>query len=183
MDAKNILKKHKKNNGQSLLEFAILLPIIVLMIQILIETESAISTAIVNQKFARGTLHFLMFNHRNYPEFQFAKKNDDGNFKRRYWVGVDDHVAPPGQNGTVKPYAPVRPIGLVKRLPSDAENEPPQSEYPDIQERKYLRIRPLTYTCLPPLAVNQNGLLAEGNMREDTFLQGGAYGEICSPKF
>lgn len=85
-------KIQSRRKGQSMLEFAILLPILVLLFQILIETESAVSSAIVNQKYARSTLNYLMFNHRQYMEFKFSRNRENGNYHRRYWVGVDDKI-------------------------------------------------------------------------------------------
>jgi hypothetical protein len=165
-----VAKKKNRKRGQSMLEFALLVPIIVLMLQILIETESAVSTAIVNQKYSRNTMQFLMFNHRNYLERHFVAKKSDASYLTRYWIGVSNDVMTNESAGAaVKPKAPLRPIGLVKKLPSDADSEQPQTEYDDIEERKYLRIRTSIFTCVPPLSVNNNGLLAEGNMREDTF--------------
>ncbi len=157
--------RRKRRSGQSMLEFAVLLPIFVLLLQVLVQVEMAISTAIVNQKYARGTLHFLMFNHRNYMEMKFLTKND-GTLMRRFWVGVDDKINY-GAATTVKPEAPTRFIGQPRqKLPEDGLA---QVEYDEINRRQKVRIRVTAFTCIPPLAANGQNLLTEDNMREDTF--------------
>ncbi len=148
-----------------MLEFAILLPIVVLLLQVLVQVEMAISTAIVNQKYARGTMHYLMFNHRNYMELKFLAKGD-GTYMRRFWIGVDDKINY-GASTTVKPAAPTRFIG--KRGQKLPEDDLAQTEYDEISRRQKVRIRVTAFTCIPPLAANDQKLLAEDNMREDRF--------------
>lgn len=154
----------KKRRGQSMLEFALLLPVIVLMLQILMEAESAISTAIVNQKYARSTMHWLFFNHRNYMELSRFHL-DAGILKRRFWVGVDDKVSYGQPDADIKPVAPIRKIGRLK----SSQDETAGAEFEEITERKDVRVRSTTFTCLPPTAVKGIQLLTEKGMEEDTF--------------
>lgn len=172
-----VARKRCRKKGQSLLEFALLMPIIVMMIQVLIQVESAISTGIVNQKYARSTLHYLMFNHRNYMEYKRFLPMDDGAYMRRYWVGVDDKTNyGSGNASAIRPEAPVRKIGRQK----PSEDDTAQAEYPDVQNRQNVRVRVTTFTCIPPLGAKDAGLFTEGYMREDTF--SGSY-KYCSSTY
>lgn len=173
MDVKN--KKHSKKRGQSMLEFALLLPLIILIFKIMIETQTAISTAIVNQKYARGSMHYLFFNHRT-PELFFAMGQDK--VLRRYWVGISDNIIF-GQQENIRPIAPERPIGGLGKGP--IIEEPAQTEYEDITERQRVRVRVTSFTCFPPIAVNGTQLLSESNIVEDTFI-GSSY-QYCSTSF
>lgn len=166
-------KKHvqKKQSGQSMLEFAFLVPILMGFFLILVHVEEAMVTAITNQKYARSQLHFLFFNHRYYPEWHFLEKEK---FFGRFWVGVSDrsHFG----DADPKPLAPTRNISFFldkKKLPED---EQPQSEYvPDgggLNRRKNVRVRVVAFTCIPPLALNSNSLFTEGNLGENTFVSG-----------
>ncbi len=170
-----ITDANRKKRGQSMLEFALLLPLILLVFKIMIETQSAMNTAIVNQKYARGSMHFLFFNHRNYPELKFAQ-DSDGKTHRRHWVGISDNILFGLPSDQLIPKAPERSIGgLSKGPPID---EPPQTEYEEIAERQRVRIRVTSFTCIPPLAVNGTQLLTESNLQEGAFI-GNAY-TYCS---
>lgn len=175
MDVKKNI--HSKKRGQSMLEFALLLPIIILIFKIMIETQSTMNTAIVNQKYARSSLHYLFFNHRVYMELVFTKLAS-GKMARRYWVGISDNILF-GQQENIQPKAPERPIGGLGKGP--VVEEPPQTEYDEITERQRVRIRVTAFTCLPPIAVNGTQLLSESHLVEDTFI-GSSY-QYCSTSF
>ncbi len=172
MVVRRALRK-KQAIGQSMVEFALLVPVLILFFQILIQAENAISTAIVNQRYAKATLHFLAFNHRNYMELKYVR-SDEGKFMGRYWVGVDDKVNfEEPQN--IQPSAPIRTIG---RQPG-SDDGASQAEYPEVQSRQKVRVRVTAFSCLPPHSIKPGFLLSEGNMEEDTFLAG-RY-PYCSP--
>jgi len=153
----------RKQRGQSLVEFAFLVPIIIGMLQILVQVENAISTAIVNEKYSRGTLHFLAFNHRYYPEKKFLKLNDGG-FMGRWWVGVDDNVNLESGSDIV-PHAPERKIGLIPGA-NDGETG---AEFEDVTSRQKIRIRVTSFICIPPLGTKDGGFLTEGLIGDQTF--------------
>jgi len=143
-------------------------PIIVSMIIVLMQVESAISTSIVNQRYARSTLHFLMLSSRYYLELGFLKNLNTGLYMRRFWVGVDDNID--YQNKNVHPKAPIRAIG---RMPGD---DTAQTEFSynggGITTRQNVRIRSTAFVCLPPFSLSGDQLMTEGNMSEETFTGG-----------
>lgn len=177
------MKKNKKK-GQSLLEFALLLPIIVLMIHILVQTEAAISTAIVNQKYTRNTLQYLMFNHRNFMEWGNFLNLSRGGYMRRFWVAVDNKTRFGQENAdNVQPEAPTRAIGINSREYSAQASDDPGVEFGQGLSARYkVRIRATSFTCVPPVAVKNTDLLTEKAMDENTFMNGGTY-EFCSTDF
>ncbi len=157
-------KKQHSKKGQSLLEFALLMPVLIMMLQIVIEVEGAISTSIVNQKYTRSSMHWFMFNHRNYMQLSWLKL-EKGGLMRRFWIGVDDKINFGSDNPVIKPVAPIRKIGTAKATSDDTG----QSEYPEVTERQNVRVRSVAFTCLPPASVNGIRLLAEQGMEETTF--------------
>ncbi len=161
-----------------MIEFALLLPLIILILKILIETQGAINTAIVNQKYARSSMHFLFFSHRYYMEFGFTNLQR-GEIMRRYWVGIADNVLFGQSENNVHPIAPERPIGGLSAGPRIDDS--PQTEYEDITERQRVRVRVTAFTCLPPFAAKGTQLLTEGYIGEDTFI-GDTY-KYCSSSF
>src|SRR4051794_28182392 len=82
----------RRVRGQSMVEFAFLVPIIVGMLFVLIQVETAISGAIVSQKYARQHLHFLFFSNRYYPERFLVTLDRTGDWAGKFWVGVDDNI-------------------------------------------------------------------------------------------
>jgi len=162
-----------RNSGQSLVELAIILPIFVTMFYFLINVDTAISMAIVYQKYSRGTLYYMIFNHRYYPEINtlWGRNGHMG----RYWIGVDDKVHQAGQEGDeeahdIFPRASTQLIGGKNIQAKDDEQI--KAEYPDIQTRKNVRIRVITFMCVPPLLLNPKLLNTEGNLGDSAFLAG-----------
>lgn len=144
-----------------MVEFAFLMPILVGMLLLLIQVEIAISTAIVNQKYARQHLHFLLFNNRFYPEPAFLALNS-GRFMQRWWVGVDDNIN--FNRPEPVPHAPTRKIGRGK-LPEDDNQDNPS-------RRQNVRVRESAFICTAPFGVNISQPFSEGNLGEETFAAG-----------
>lgn len=177
MDAKSrfleIKNRRNRQSGQSVVEFAFLVPVIIGMFFLLIQVENAITTAIVNNKYARAQLHFLFFNHRVYPETRFQELQDGqfkGDIAGRFWVGIDDKTNFGG--GQPNPQAPERKIGRL------AGSEEPKEEAP-ARGRQKVRIRVFAFTCLPPIGTKIGFNFTEGNLGEDTFANGSF--KYCSP--
>jgi hypothetical protein len=161
-----------------MVEFALLLPLLAGLFVLLINVENAISTAIVGQKYTRSQTHFLFFNHRYYPESAFLGR-EDKRIQGAFWMGVS------GRNHyneqIPKPIAPTIRIGFGKT--KIAEDEEAQAEFSQesqtLTKRHLVRIRSLTFTCVPPLGPQENQYYTEGNLQETSYLGGNmAY---CSP--
>jgi hypothetical protein len=164
------MPSRNRRSGQSLLEFAFLVPVFVGLIQILIQVEIALSMSIVNQKHTRGALQHLLFNHRSYMELRYAYRESTGQYKRRFYVMMDNR--PSGGSAAssdLTPEAPVVSIGNYTGANNDAN-----TEFGDgvVVTRQKVRIRSTASICLPPIGVNGEALLAENNLGEDTFSAG-----------
>jgi hypothetical protein len=147
-----------------MIEFAFLMPILMAMLVLLVEAESAISTAIVNLRYSRQHLHFLTFNHRHYMEHGFMTLKSTGQFMQREWAGISDRSTFSDENPI--PRAPQRKIGSVK----PAED----NQAGDVSQRQNVRIRSIAFMCIPPIGPARGVFFSEGGLREDTFL-GGRY--------
>ncbi|GEM_PF-2023993 len=161
---KNKLKRGAR--GQSVVEFALLLPVLVGLFYILIQANSAITTAIVHQKYVRMRLHFMALNHRYYPQLDTLSGRASDNVFQRWWIGIGDPVT----YGLIDPptRAPEISIGRV----SVAEDQMPKEEYPSIQRRQKVRVRVAAFTCLAPTAAKFGQNYSEGYLGEETFAGG-----------
>lgn len=158
----------RRQRGQSLVEFAFLIPLFIGMMVFLRDVNIAINMAIVNQKYARGTMHFLFFNHRWYPEHRFAQHTGRSLFMQRWWVGVEDQREDIDDQDNKPPKAPIVAVG---RYSKGNGGLPPQDDLAGIeglQARHLVRIRSLAFVCLPPLG-NKLEEPYSGHMPEDAF--------------
>lgn len=179
MDAKTYGKKSwkRKAKGQSLVEFALLVPLMIGLFKVLVGVETAISTAIGNQKYARAQLHFLAFNHRYYPENKFLTLRD-GRVKQRFWMGVTEPNLY-GLGDRVPAISVQVPVTAGANPPRDSEDGGAE-EYPTVSNRQNVHVRVSVFTCVPPIAVASSGtqlsgFLTEESLREDTFAGGYQY--------
>lgn len=156
--------KNKNQRGQSFIEFAFLLPIIVGMIKLIVQVESAMSTAIVNQKYARQQLLHLNFNNRFYPERHFLEDRKTGGYKDRWWVGVDDNLNDSPDRDPV-PKAPTRAVGNVNKKPDEEEGG-------EVATRQNVRIRITSFICTPPVSLNSGQFLSEQGIGENQYYVG-----------
>lgn len=167
-----MVAKRKGQKGQSMLEFALLLPLITGMFMLVIQVQMAISTAIVNQKYARGQLYFLFFNNRYYPEYFFIRKTDQS-VMGQLWVGVssinhfgDDNPFPSAPTVKVGRFKPPEDENIHSEFTGDSEGQP---------KRQNIHVRILSFTCVPPLGRNVNAFFTEGSLEEATFEGGFQY--------
>ncbi len=71
-----VLSPVRGENGQSMLEFVFMLPILVGLIVVMVRTNTVIQMSIVNQKYARAQALWLTFNSPYYPRLSFRKPKD-----------------------------------------------------------------------------------------------------------
>ncbi len=162
----------RRQRGQSLVEFAFMVPLILGMLVFLRQVNMAINSSIVNQRYARATLHFLTFNHRWYPEQKFVQRNSHGTFMRRWWVGVEEQKAPDDEDSS----APIAPTITIGRLPgSDTAGVPA----PDDVGHGKVRIRTTSFICLAPFGNKLEKPYSQGGMPNDGFLDGGNSFRYC----
>lgn len=157
----------RRQAGQSLVEFAFMVPVVLSLLIIMREVNMVINAAIVNQRYTRSTMYFLFFNHRWYPEAKFTT-GEDGNFMHRFWVGVDQEK----QTGVTKK-SPKAPVISVGRLPGSDESG---GSLDTIEKRQKVRVRVTTFMCLPPFGNKVGASFSEGfsngqgGLQQTTFL-------------
>ena len=131
----------KRERGQSLIEFAFLMPLVLGMLFTLRDINMVISALIVNAKYSRAMMHSSSIT-AWYPEEQFIQRTGKGDYIHRWWVGVQDPVTASVASDR-PPVAPTIPVGRYKP-PSDDDAGS------NIQARQNVRIRASSFVCLPP---------------------------------
>lgn len=167
-------KRRSLRSGQSMIEFALLMPILVALFFALVQMENILSTAIVNNKYSRAMMFSLLFNNRYYPAEEdlaiIANGPSINSYGGYFYVGVDDKLNF-GTNVVPHPRAPERPLGS---LPGSEE---PKEELPS-QGRQNLRIRVFGSICLPPMGIKKDQSFSE-KLGEGTFT--GSSFNYCLP--
>jgi hypothetical protein len=135
----------ESEEGQSIFEFLLMLPVLVGLTVILIRINSAIQVSIVNQKYGRAQALFLAFNHANYPRLEQKQKLAETSSNQMV-LGVSDNVAP-NDNQDYVPKATVQMIARTRRVQG---SEAPREE-PNL--RSNVRIRNTVTLCTPVLWV------------------------------
>lgn len=141
-------------SGQSVIEFALLLPMMIALLMVLIRINMTIQMSLVNQQYARAQALFLSFNSPYYPELS---KQVDSLFDRQtnqLVAGVGDTLyndANPGQG------QPDAQVGLVTRSRNVFGSEAPQTE-PDTT-RSRVRIRDTVTLCTQTVWLGRGGPL------------------------
>jgi hypothetical protein len=167
--------RRKRRLGQSLVEFAFLMPLLLGMIFILRDVEMAINAAIVNNRYSRATLHFLLFNHRWYPEASFTTLSK-GVFMRRWWLGVEDDKTE--TSSTKAPKAPVIKVGVKPGRDDEATGA--ELAQDSITSRQKVRIRATSFICLPPRGIKSDSPFQRGAMDDSSFRAPGF--PFCQPE-
>lgn len=153
--AANPARKLSGEEGQSVIEFLFMLPVMLGLVVLLIRINTAIQISIVDQQYARAQTLWLAFNsgvypqiHLRYPELVAKKYN-------QMLIGVSDNVVP--ADGSYEPKATVQNI---LRVPASAAgtNNSPQTE-PDPNAggtRALVRVRNTVSLC------TQANILSDG---------------------
>ncbi len=135
----------KKEEGQSVVEFLLMLPILIGMTVILTKINTAIQISIVNQQYARAQTHFLTYNSPYYPTLRKQQRLIETS-SNQLVVGVSDNAAG-GSDTKYVPKATVQSIARSRRVVgSDAAKEEPT-------QRAKVRIRNTVTLCTQTLTV------------------------------
>src|SRR4051812_28584394 len=81
-----------QEEGQSIIEFLLMLPMILALTFILFRVNSAIQVSIVNQQYSRAQILFLTYNNPYYPELD-KQQNMRQSGNNQMVVGVSDKLA------------------------------------------------------------------------------------------
>ena len=116
-------------DGQSLLEFLLLLPFLLGLSILVIRANQAIQISIVNQQYSRAQAHFLTFNSPVFPD------NRDGRRDKMtvggvnaITMGVGEKAIQGGEDGENQPEAPVQ---MVARSQQKAGTKPEAQSFSD----------------------------------------------------
>lgn len=140
-------KRFKEDQeGQSVLEFLLFLPVFLTLLLLLYRIQLAIQVSIVNQQYARSQALFLTFNHPYYPEL--VRQGLMRQYPLNQMVlGVSDNLA---SGESYSPQATLQSIIRPgKPLGSDAPKEEPLL-------RGKVRVRGTVTLCTSPWWI-QNG--------------------------
>lgn len=107
-------------DGQSLIEFLLIFPVMIGLVYLLVQTNMVIQTSIVDQKYGRAQALFLTYNSPVYPELRFRKRAN----RTEMVVGVSDNIATPDYFPKATVVNVVRP---GKDVGDDREGSEPNS--------------------------------------------------------
>lgn len=131
----------ENEDGQSVIEFLLFLPLMVLMVFTTLRVNTAIQMSIVNQKYARAQTLILANHAAYYPRAQL--RNEDGNFFGA--KNVDQMVLGVSDNKATEGYEPEASIVEITRKGKAFGNNDDQTE--DHKERGKIRIRNSVTLC------------------------------------
>jgi hypothetical protein len=145
----------ESEDGQSVVEFLLLLPMLVGMTLILIKTNTAIQISIINQQYSRAHTLFITFNNPFYPlinrQNEFAE-----NSMNQIVIGVSNQSLSEDAT-TYNPKATVQSISRSKKVAgSNATGEEPSL-------RSDVRVRNTVTLCTQTLYVKSGGKTAPLN--------------------
>lgn len=133
-------RRAKRERGQALIEFIMLVPMLMAFVWYLIHVNMAITKSIVGQKHTRSQLFLKLYNHRSGPvTSEFGRTA-----RSHFYVGVSGELA----SGTnVRPVAPVETLGIGQspaRNP-DANDDPGEAPLGSLRQR--VRVRTVFGIC------------------------------------
>jgi len=126
------------DEGQSLLEFLIALPMMIGISMLLVRVNTAIQASIVQQKYARGAIHFFTWNSPYYPEKNFSGRMGYGGSPQGgagsndFVLGVSGKTMVDGSGSNRSPQS--LEVGITRNGPK----HPPQG-IPEESRSVYLR--------------------------------------------
>ena len=131
--------------GQSILEFCFMLPVMVGLAMILFRVNTTIQMSIVNQQYARAQALFLTFNHSIYPyrDLRFAQLTRKG--YNQMVIGVSDNPAAVGG------YSPAASTFTISKQPGGSEETRKEPE-----RRSNVRVRTTVSICTQPNVIGPN---------------------------
>lgn len=125
--------------GQALLEFILLIPVVLMFVWYLVHVNLAINKSIVGQKHARSQLFLKMFNHRSGPMLADFSQTQRSHF----YIGVSEAVV----DGSGSPVAPTEMLGVgPSPKPFKDVNDEPGEPAPNSPRQK-VRVRTVFGIC------------------------------------
>jgi hypothetical protein len=143
MAARKPQHNHLEEQGQSVLEFLLMLPMMIGLVVIMSRVNTAIQASIVDQQYARMQTTWLTFNSPIYPKLSLQVSQLNAKNYNQMMIGVSDNAIS-GDNST-----PVASTTMITRTPAQANgaSNQPQTEPPT---RALVRIRNTVTLCTQP---------------------------------
>jgi len=82
----------KNEEGQSLLEFLLVLPVLLGLVALMTRVNTAIQASLVYQQYARAQTTFLTFNSPVYPSLRLQASELNGKNYNQMTIGVSDNL-------------------------------------------------------------------------------------------
>lgn len=151
--------------AQSIIEFLLLLPVIVILSVVFTRVNSAIQVSIVNQKYARAQALWLAFNSPWFPRQALLKDNFiDTNYTQMVIGMSDEQVSGSGTIAKATEQVVVR--DRSQALPGPSQDEPAQ--------RSIVRVRTTVAMCTAPM-------FATSSNNETNYYTGSGWAETTTP--
>jgi hypothetical protein len=142
--------------GQSVIEFMLMLPLIVGLAMILVRIQTAIQISINNQQYARAQALMLAYNSPVYPNLSLRESDVTGKNYNQMVIGVSENTTDStqlsdegGGGGNITPKAARHYVARRKGVPDRAEAEP--------SERALVRIHDTVTLCTQTNVVKAAG--------------------------
>lgn len=145
--------------GQSLLEFALVLPVVIGLAVVMVRVSSAIQVSIVNQKYSRMQALWYTFNHTYFPPQRgegFLQSNFIEPKYNRMTIGVSEEPLD-ASAGVTKASATIQSIRRDKTKIVSGDNNNAQEEP---AQRSQVRVRTTVSICTAPFVVDGSGAYA-----------------------
>ncbi len=149
-----------QENGQSVIEFVLMLPMFIGLTIVLLRVNTAIQVSIANQQYARGFATFMVMNSPFYPVVG-QKLNLISQRRNQLVLGVSDDLVGNNQNMVVTPKATVQMVPRTQSIrgSNDSQEEP--------RLRAMVRIRNTVTLCTPSVVLSNGINISEGqNLNE-----------------
>jgi hypothetical protein len=164
--------KRLDQNGQSIIEMLIMLPLMIALVVLVVQVNSVIQVSIVNQKVARSHALWLAFNSPIYPELKFQRVHNE------MVMGVSENKSPRlGEED----YVPEAQVMMVSRSRSLA-GDPTADRNKEPLKRGWIRVRNTVALCTSSLVVSVGGLVPPTPaVMTETRFKGGQQFAFCEP--
>lgn len=144
-DARHVESMIRDEEGQSVLEFLFMLPVMVGLVMLMVRMNQAIQVSIVNQQYARAQAHFLTFSSPIFPEIALRYAQLVGKNYNQMLMGVGDNIVP-ADGSAYTPQATVQNVARNLAVAKQANND--NGIEPDLgQGRAFVRVRTTVSLC------------------------------------
>lgn len=144
--------RRRGEEGQSILEFLLMLPMMVGLVVILVKVNTTIQMSINNQQYARAQTLFMAYNSPVYPSLVQRESNLIPKKYNQMVVGVSENSTDVAGND-ILPKAATNYIARKKGAPDSEEKNPPGGR------RALVRVRDTVTLCTQSSLVTSGGNL------------------------